>query len=124
MDFKKVLLILCFFVSLNTVAQNRLEFNRIVSLSGSVVSGQIIQLDTVPVGKAYKITSFTNSYLFIGICINNLIYPNNQDLRAYNFHFPIWLKEGDVLGVQDNSTNGSTSNMYHISAIEFNIVTD
>jgi len=120
MDFKKLLLILCLFVGLNTFAQNRLEFNRIVSLSGSLAGTQIIQLDTVPVGKTYKITAFNYTNNYIGLNINNLTYPyasSNTSLQV-----PIWLKEGDILGIQFTYGNGSGT--YHISAIEFNIITD
>ena len=121
MDFKKLLLIFFLFVGLNTVAQNRLEFNRIVSLSGSLAGTQIIQLDTVPVGKTYKITAFNHSNNQIGLNINNLTYPYASTTTS--LQVPIWLKEGDILGVQDTYSFGG-GGTYHISAIEFNIVTD
>ena len=124
MDFKNKLLIAFLFVGLNTFAQNRLEFNRIVSLSGSLAGGQIMQLDTVPLGKAYKITAYHDSDHYIGFTINNFMWPNNTNINNHPSNsFPIWLKEGDILGVQDTYSSGG-GGTYHISAIEFNIITD
>ena len=123
MDFKKTLLIACLFVGFNTVAQNRLEFNRIVSLSGSITSssgGTISQLDTVPVGKAYKITAFHHTSDHVGLSINNLVYQYTS--QNTSLQVPVWLKEGDILSIQYTWNAGSGT--YHISAIEFNIVTD
>jgi hypothetical protein len=118
MDFKKTLLIACLFVGLNSFAQKRLEFNEIVSFSGSL-SNQTITLDTVPVGKAYKITSFIKTHVYIDILVNNISWGSTYGRVNENYSFPIWLKEGDILGVR---CFGSTFYSYHISGIEFNIV--
>tara|TARA_B110000459_G_scaffold190419_1_gene225497 strand:+ start:654 stop:1022 length:369 start_codon:yes stop_codon:yes gene_type:complete len=122
MDFKNTLLIAFLFVGLNTFAQNRLEFNRIVSLSGSIAGGSTLNLDTVPVGKTYKITAFKGIGKYVTFIINNITHPIHDDSQDFNFQFPVWLKEGDVVGVQNCYYNSGTG--YHISAIEFNIVTD
>jgi hypothetical protein len=122
MDFKKILLMFFLFVGLNTFAQNRLEFNRIVSLSGSITQAQSIQLDTVPVAKTYKITAFKSTGKYVAFIINNITYPLSDESKDFNFYFPVWLKEGDVVGVQN--CYYSSGEGYHISAIEFNIVTD
>ena len=119
---KNILLIACLFVGLNTVAQNRLEFNQVISLSGSLsASLQSIQLDTVPLGKAYKITAWNTGGTYVIFNINNLIFPHAYSNATSQF--PIWLKEGDVLGVQNTYSQGN-GGVYHISGIEFNIVTD
>ena len=119
MDFKKTLLILCLFVGLNTVAQNRLEFNEIVSFSGTTYGTQTIQLDTVSVDKVIKVTSLNANSNYIQIIINNI--TNDYGGSSNNLSTPIWLKEGDILGIQ-STWNGNYN--YHISGIEFNIVTD
>jgi hypothetical protein len=121
MDFKKVLLILCFFVSLNTVAQKRLEFNRIISHSGTMSNIQTITLDTVPAGKTYKITSFIKSLSQVNMIFNNMIWGNGGGMINQNYSFPIWLKEGDILKVYCYGSS-SSNYTYHISGIEFNIV--
>jgi hypothetical protein len=122
MDFKKVLLILCFFVSLNTVAQKRLEFNRIISHSGTMSNIQTITLDTVPAGKTYKITSFIKSLSQVNMIFNNMIWGNGGGMINQNYSFPIWLKEGDILKVYCYGSSSSSNYTYHISGIEFNIV--
>lgn len=49
-----------------------------------------------------------------------MLYANAQYIDDYRF--PIWLKEGDVLEIEYTYTQGTAA--YHISGIEFNIVTD
>jgi hypothetical protein len=116
---KNILLIACLFVGLNTVAQNRLEFNQIVSISGSFGSAGYSQLDTVPAGKAYKVTGFNQS----GSSYSTFLTINGSELQPVSYKgglvFPLWLKEGDILGVFRST---SSVRRYHISGIEFNIV--
>jgi hypothetical protein len=118
MDFKKILLIACLFVGLNTFAQKRLEFNRIFSHSGTI-SSQTLTLDTVPAGKTYKITSFIKSHGYVSMLINNMSWGSSYSNINEDYSFPIWLKEGDILKVHNYS---SSNYSYHISGIEFNIV--
>lgn len=118
MDFKKLLLIACLFVGFSSFAQKRLEFNRIVSITGN--NSQAYQysiLDTVPLSKAFKITTFNTNGSY-SLFINSMTV--NQYVSSISNKLPIWLKEGDVLGVK--SHNNSTNNFFHISGIEFNIV--
>ena len=115
---KNILLIACLFVGFSSFAQKRLEFNRIISHSGTI-SSQTLTLDTVPAGKTYKITSFIKSYQYVNMIINNMSWPSSGGVINQYYSFPIWLKEGDILKVY-NSTSSNYS--YHISGIEFNIV--
>ena len=119
MDFKKTLLIAFLFIGINSFAQNRLEFNQIVSISGSFSSSGYSQLDTVPVGKAYKVTSYNQSSgsYYHRLTINgSALFPATY---KGGLVFPLWLKAGDILGVYRAS---SSLDSYHISGIEFNIV--
>ena len=78
MDFKHTLLIAFLFIGLNSFAQNRLEFNQIVSISGPLSSAGYSQLDTVPIGKAYKVTAFNQGSdgYYVNLTINgNRFYP-------------------------------------------------
>ena len=118
MDFKKTLLIAFLFMGINSFAQKRLEFNQIVSISGSYSYTGYSQLDTVPPGKTYKITAYNQSGSY-----NVLLTINGSVLSPVSYKggvvFPLWLKAGDILGVYRAS---SSLDSYHISGIEFNIV--
>ena len=117
MDFKHTLLIAFLFIGINSFAQKRLEFNEIVSFSGTTFLTQTIQLDTVSVDKVIKVTSLNANSIYMQIIINNITYDYTE--HSNNLSTPIWLKEGDILGIQSTS-NGYGK--YHISGIEFNIV--
>jgi hypothetical protein len=116
MDFKKTLLIACLFAGFSSFAQKRLEFNEIISFSGDNGIYQYSILDTVPTGKAIKITTFN----FVGSCS---IFINKTTISQYassvTNNLPIWLKEGDVFGIKNHS---NTNTYYQLSGIEFNIV--
>jgi hypothetical protein len=111
MDFKKTLLILCLFVGLNTVAQNRLEFNQVLNISSNTT---IYSLDTVPQNKVWKI---------IGSAAQdntNYCKPIINGVISYTITYPYWLKEGGVIGVWSNGL----SKTFEFSIIEFNVVSD
>jgi hypothetical protein len=129
MDFKNTLLIAFLFIGINSFAQNRLEFNQIVSLTGSNNSTGYFPLDTVPEGKAYKITSYNQSatsYNFMltingGLQVGEGFYGHLHPVTYKGgLVFPLWLKAGDILGVHRSAWGEIAS--YHISGIEFNIV--
>jgi len=113
---KKTLLIICLFVGLNTVAQNRLEFNQVLNISSTGITNY--SLDTVPQNKVWKITGFVsdNSHSLVRPVINNV--PLGELSQPT---FPYWLKEGGVIGVW---TNPSYTLFLEYSIIEFNVVTD
>jgi hypothetical protein len=111
MDFKKTLLILCLFVGLNTVAQNRLEFNQVLNISSNTT---IYSLDTVPQNKVWKITGSAaqDNTNYCTPIINGVIFNT--------ITYPYWLKEGGVIGVWSNGL----SKTFEFSIIEFNVVSD
>ena len=129
---KKKLLIACLFVGLNTVAQNRLEFNQVVTIDSSytipnVGNGYYYDGEYyyVPSGKAWKVESFSsNGYFQINdVTLIGRVF-NNAGVDPISF--PIWLKSGDKIRYS-NYYHNSGSNVgieFFISALEFNIVTD
>ena len=106
-------------ISATSFAQGNLQFNEVVSFSGTTYGAQTIQLDTVAVDKVIKVTSLnsTSTSNYVQIIINNI--TNGFGSSQTDLSFPIWLKEGDILGIQ-STWNGNYN--YHISGIEFNIV--
>ena len=136
MDFKKTLLIICLFIGLNTVAQNRLEFNQVLTIDSTLsgnISGpgnytQYSDVYTVPNNKTWKI-EFLHPYS--GIMINNVeigLYGADGSTSFFTSG-QIWLKDGDEIRFKYSGYwNGNGSNAWQfsffLSAIEFNIVTD
>ena len=104
-------------ISATSFAQGNLQFNDVISFSGTTYGTQTIQLDTVAVDKVIKVTSLNVTANYAQIIINNITNSYGSSLSDVNF--PIWLKEGDILGIQ-STWNGNYN--YHISGIEFNIV--
>jgi hypothetical protein len=141
MDFKKTLLIICLFVGLNTFAQNRLEFNQVLTIDTNYTgsfAGNVNHIHYgsdyyVPAGTVWKIESHaTDGTLEINdIEVPFVIYGGSGSSQsvAVNNIFPIWLKSGDKIRYRWNgycSSNGGCAITYQffISIIEFNIVTD
>jgi len=146
MDFKKTLLMACLFVGLNTVAQNRLEFNQVVTIDTShtvthgISSGYVYYGDYyyVPAGKVWKIESYcvngsTSSILEINdVEISSRLHyagsQSTQNVAVEPFRIPTWLKGGDKIRYKWTN-NCQSGNCYFYasfftSIIEFNIVTD
>lgn len=137
---KKILLIACLFVGLSSFAQNRLEFNQVISvdslLTYNIGSGNYTvysHILTVPPNKTWKIEflSMNCSWLINGTQITTYIGQYIQSGAgggAYGVSGftgqSIWLKEGDQIKAKyTGSTNGSTFYQnFYLSAIEFNIV--
>ena len=110
MDFKNILLIACLFVGLNTVAQNRLEFNQVLNISSNTTNNSI---DTVPQNKVWKITGYSRS-----ISGNSGAKPILNGVSLEEMTVPYWLKEGGVIG----TWTYNSSYFYSFNIIEFNIV--
>ena len=137
MDFKKTLLIICLFVGLNTFAQNRLEFNQVLTidstlsgnLSGSGNYTEYSDVYTVPNNKTWKIEFL---YPYNCIIINNVevsLYGGSENTSSFFSSGQIWLKDGDEIrfkysGYWNGSGNGAWQFSFFLSAIEFNVVTD
>jgi hypothetical protein len=124
MDFKKTLLIACLFVGLNTFAQNRLEFNQVITIDSTISITTTFYNTTqsvhsniyiVPAGKVWKIeyiVPFNYAFLINNRSLFNGYYKDNGTL---------WLKEGDEVKFK-YSTSSTGSLTFFLSAIEFNIV--
>ena len=132
MDFKKTLLIICLFGGINSFAQNRLEFNQVVTIDSSYSIPSVPNYYDyygdyyyVPSGKVWKVESFSsNGYFQINdVTLIGRVFTNTG---VDPISFPIWLKSGDKIRYS-NYYHNSASNVgieFFISALEFNIVTD
>lgn len=143
MDFKKTLLIFCLFVGLNTFAQNRLEFNQVLTIDSNYTvthgasTGFVNYGDSyyVPTGKVWKILS----YVVTGATKNRLeINDIEMEPQLYSsgsgatsmvavepVHLPIWLKSGDKIRYKFVNNSQQPNNTFYakffLSIIEFNI---
>jgi hypothetical protein len=135
----KNLFLLIAILSISTFAktQGNLQFNQVLTFSGgltaSLSSTTNSSIQTVPIGKVWKIesvgggklnNSFTGSY--IGAKVNNglsifRLVGSNLNISGV---CPIWLRSGDNMSIEYyNSSGGSAqSTSYVISIIEFNII--
>ena len=127
---KKTLLIFCLFVGLNTVAQNRLEFNQVVTIDSSYsisTTGTTYYYGDyyyVPFGKVWKVESFSSNgdFQINDVDILGRVYSN---IGIDPISFPIWLKSGDKIRYSNYYQHpGNAGIEFFISALEFNIVTD
>lgn len=115
---KHLFIFLFITISAMSFAQGNLQFNKVVSFNGTISSPSVrIPLDTVAAGKVIKVTSLNRGNNYIQITINNQAAIYGSSITEYNF--PVWLKEGDMLGIA-SGWNGTYS--YHVSGIEFNII--
>jgi hypothetical protein len=139
MDFKKILLIACLFVGLNTVAQNRLEINQVVTIDTNYTysqsAGNYTYYDSyyyVPVGTVWKIESHTTSGTMqindvdVAGKLHYAGSQSSQNVAVEPVSFPIWLKSGDKIRYKFSGNcgiNGCWPTVrFFISIIEFNIV--
>ncbi len=121
-------LFLSFAFKLN--AQGNLQFNQVITLNGTPSPCTLVNIDTVPIGKIWKIESWTNSNE-VSIYFNNSQYNNHylavwgnnngtQMQLSTNFN-PIWLKAGDIISVMI-SNQFCQARPYFFSILEFNVV--
>jgi len=122
------ILILLMAISFTVNAQGDLQFNQVLTFTGTTGSTIIY---TVPVGKVAKITkakgnvngssdSYDIRFTYNGVKLQHVFYSNG------GFHeHPIdgtWMKANDYIGVLNWSNNSDTG--YLISIIEYNIVNE
>jgi hypothetical protein len=109
---KKIVVIALFFVATTSFAQGNLQFNQVLTYSGTSTASPNW---TVPAGKVWKIET-VNMVNFTGS--STFIVNNNTVLYNMNSTLPIWLKPGD------NCKFSMTSNInpWFVSIIEFNII--
>jgi hypothetical protein len=109
---KKILVIVLFFVATTSFAQGNLQFNQVLTYSGTALNSPVW---TVPTGKVWKV-EMAYPFNYGGTStfkVNNTIVCYN----AVNTQ-PIWLKASDYCSF--SVTTGGNS--WFVSIIEFNII--
>ncbi|MEC9209751.1 MAG: hypothetical protein VX762_04925 [Bacteroidota bacterium] len=121
---RKTLLIFCLFVGLNTVAQNRLEFNQVINIDTTISYSQGNSYGSflvfsseyeVPADKVWKVVHVKE------ILINDTKVEPNGDI--------LWLGYGDKFQIFESNYCHSSVNTpgcsgiahLFLSAIEFNL---
>jgi hypothetical protein len=120
-------------------AQGNLQFNKVKTYSGYIAATTSINLDTVPAGKVWKITSigmsplisFPNGYACTEtfFAINGIEYVN-QSSRVNSNELVVldcetmWLKAGDRIGYVYRQHSGlcNFTSPYIVTLIEYNII--
>ena len=110
-------LILSCALSTSLFGQGNLQFNQVLTFTGSATGN--ITLDTVPVNKVWKIEAHSSDINQILININDFRYDYNYN-GSMNTS-PIWLKAGDILSLT-TSPFCCNSRHYFFSILEFNII--
>jgi hypothetical protein len=95
-----------FFLTISN-AQGNLQFNQVLTYGGTLCASCYQPIGTVPAGKVWKIESKE------GITLTNI---NGINLTLTNF--PLWLKAGDAVIMNGNSS----TQVFFLSIIEFNIL--
>jgi hypothetical protein len=105
----KHLLTLCLLLFIGTCfSQGNLQFNQVLTFSGTLCASCNQPVGTVPAGKVWKIEFKEGGGL---LNVNGMNLSLNQ--------LPCWLKNGDIVAL--NGNNSSTQYIF-VSIIEFNIV--
>ena len=125
---RKLLFLFFLFISLGFTAQGNLQFNQVVTLTGTTIIDPFT-LASVPAGKVWKIehssAARAGSPAYVSYVCNNVSSPNSlpqTNWATYKLQVdgPIWLKAGDSIKFSYSSVNNATD--YFYSIIEFNIV--
>jgi len=139
MDFKNTLLIICLFVGLNTFAQNRLEFNQVITYDTTMIDpvgphtfNLISETLIVPAGKVWKM-EYLSTHEQLSWWINDSEIPSFTYVTSTSniyiksaistYQNKIWLKSGDeIYGRFDYICNncGTQERSLFMSIIEFN----
>jgi len=147
---KKLLNIFFLFFSLQTFAEGNLQFNQVLTYSGTINCGQASPTWTVPAGKVWKIEyrstvsgnpNFDNSqgvsgpygplFSLNGVKVSDTHFPSNsQPTNSWGLtadtNLPMWLKSGDQIQFSNNALLGNCSDYlkynYAISILEYNII--
>jgi hypothetical protein len=130
---KKLLSIIFLLFTLQSFAQGNLQFNQVLTYSGTLNCGQASPTWTVPVGKVWKIeyrstvtgniyydygNTFKGSlgplFNLNGIKISDIIYttyvrPNQGWSITPNQNQPMWLKSGDQIQFSLDAVGGDCS---------------
>jgi hypothetical protein len=118
----KILILSFFLVPFSFLfSQGNLQFNQVITISGSFIGGPTTKIDlgTVPVGKVWKLEYYAASGTFAaGIFVNNIVFVENKLM---------WFKANDLLSMKGNCASCGTcascaSYSYFVSIVEFNII--
>ena len=116
---KKIIILsaLLLIIGIASKAQGNLQFNKVVSYTGTGNNWITIVLDTVKQNKVIKLESLGISNYGTGyLRINGKAYINvGNSQGGFIIHEAIWLKEGDIISYTSNTD-------YVITGIEYNIV--
>ena len=120
--------LLAFFILGSLNAQGNLQFNQVVTLTGTLTTSPVV-VGTVPAGKVWKIehsASERNGYAanISFVCNNVASYPyfgstGNPPTQGH-VKGPIWLKSGDYIQLINSSV--SYPSHYFFSIVEFNVI--
>jgi hypothetical protein len=130
---KYILTIILSITLFNLNAQYNLQLNKVKTFTGTLSQGEEHYLDTVPVGKVWKIeaTGFIGGGSY-NLKINGKFYYNLWDSgvtansRASSaIKENLWLKSGDFISARNSACNGccpyGCNQDYVISILEFNL---
>jgi hypothetical protein len=117
-------------ISLFVKAQGNLQFNRVITYSGTLNGGTSSDIWTVPTGKVWKIESLPNPGVLVTTGSNALMALNINGVASITFNnsnyptqinLPIWLKENDNIKFSHAAGSIGYYFNYYISIIEFNL---
>ena len=123
---KTNILILFVLTSFLLNAQGDLQFNQVLTFTGTTGSTVIY---TVPEGKVAKITKAkgnnngSNTSYHIRFTYNGVRLDNEYNLNAFHNIDGTWMKANDYIGVENWYDNGENDG-YLLSIIEYNIVSE
>jgi len=124
---KTKLLLLLLALTLGVNAQGNLQFNQVLTYTATSPQSTLY---TVPSGKVAKITKaiefFDSTNYFLVFTINGVRttegqWGNGADSKTRTSKDGMWLKSGDVIGVDDGNV-GSQNEKIFLSIIEYNII--
>jgi hypothetical protein len=147
---RKIFTIALLLFSIATFAQGNLQFNQVLTYSGTINCGQASPTWTVPAGKVWKIEyrstvngnpNYDNSQGILGpygplfslngiktsdVHLNSSNVPSNSWGVSSDDKQHLWLKSGDQIQFSLNGFNGECSDYkkynYAISILEYNII--
>lgn len=136
---KHLFFLLIFIAPLVSKSQVNLQLNRVITYAGTLTSTQEVFLDTVPVGKVWKIEAIgpsgfnsdkdfqsSNTFTINGKSYCNINFPPYTSGTSQNpvtIKEVIWLKSGDFIGYKNNSRIQFCLCPidYFVSILEFNL---
>lgn len=117
---KKIFLTAIFLLGINCIfAQGNLQFNRVISESYILNCNQNSPLNTIPIGKVWKIESIISDQHYSIEIDNKKVFININ--MCVPIVFPIWLTAGNTFRLNSANSPNCPVNI-HFSILEFNVV--